>query len=312
MAGVVMTDLTQQLGDYLAMRRALGYKLERVELLLGQFIAHLASTGTPDTFTIDDAVAWATAPQRSPWWHRQRLSAVRGFAAYLHAFDPRVPVPPADLLPATSQRAVPYLYSDQDIRRLIDATDGLRQPFRQATYRTLIGLLAVTGMRVGEGIRLNIRDVDLDNHLITIWHSKFDKSRHVPIHHTVTAQLRAHLLERRRCPTPPVCPAVFLSPAGTRLLACNVESTFRILVKHAGLERRAGRCRPRMHDLRHSFAVATLLDAYRHDRDPAATMSVLSTYLGHVDPKATYWYLNAAPELLALAAERLEQHQARP
>lgn len=310
MAGVVV--IAEQLGDYLAMRRALGYKLERVELLLGQFIAHLASTGTPDTFTIDDAVAWATAPQRSAWWHRQRLSAVRGFAVYLHAFDPGVPVPPADLLPAISQRAVPYLYSDQDIGRLIDATGGLRQPFRQATYRTLIGLLAVTGLRVGEGIRLDVGDVDLDNQVITVRHSKFDKSRHVPIHHTVTAVLCAHLLERRRCPTPPSCSAVFLSPAGTRLLACNVGSTFRILVKQAGLEHRAGRCRPRMHDLRHSFAVATLLNAYRHNSDPVATMNVLSTYLGHVDPKATYWYLSGAPELLALAAERLEQHQARP
>lgn len=301
--------LTEQLDDYLTMRRALGYKLERVELLLGQFIAHLAVSDTPDMFTIDDAIRWATAPQRSSWWHAQRLSAVRGFAAYLHAIDPTVPVPPTDLLPGSAQRAVPYLYSDQDICNLMDATAGLRQPFRQTTYRTLIGVLAVTGIRVGEGIRLDVDDVDLDNQVITIRHSKFDKSRHIPIHASVATALRVYLNERRRCPTSPSCSAVFISPAGTRLLPSNVESTFRILVKHAGLAPRAGRCRPRLHCLRHSFAVATLLDAYRHDGDPTTSMAVLSTYLGHVDPAATYWYLSGAPELLALAADRLQQHQ---
>ena len=299
-------NLTERLGDYLMMRRALGCKLERVELLLGQFIVHL---GTSATFTIDDTIRRATLPGGSAWRHSQRLSAVRGFATYLHAIDPTVPVPPADLIPGAAQRAVPYLYSEQDIRGLIDATDGLRQPFRQITYRTLIGLLAVTGIRVGEAIRLDVADVDLDHDVFTIRHSKFDKSRHVPIHHTVTAVLDAYLHERRRCPMLAACSALFVSPAGTRLLLSNIESTFRILVKHVGLQRRAGRCRPRMHDLRHSFAVATLLDAYRNDGDPVTTMAVLATYLGHVDPNATYWYLSGAPELLAFAADRLEQHQ---
>ena len=231
-------NLTEHLGDYLMMRRALGYKLERVELLLGQFIVHLAASGTADRFTIDDTIRWATAPGGSAWWHSQRLSAVRGFASYLHAIDPTVAVPPADLIPGAAQRAVPYLYSHQDIRGLIDATDWLRQPFRQITYRTLIGLLAVTGIRVGEAIRLDVNDVDLHHHVFTIRHSKFDKSRHVPIHPTVTAVLDAYLHERRRCPTPPACSALFVSPAGTRLLPSNIESTFRILVKHVGLQRR--------------------------------------------------------------------------
>ena len=140
--GDIMNRLSEQLGDYLSMRRALGYKLERVELLLGQFIAHLVACGTTDRFTIDDTISWATAPGGSAWWHSQRLSAVRGFAGYLHAIDPTVPVPPADLLPGTARRAVPYLYSNQDICWLIDATAGLRQPFRRTTYRALIGLLA--------------------------------------------------------------------------------------------------------------------------------------------------------------------------
>ncbi len=203
----------------------MGYKLERVELLLGQFIAHLAETDTPDRFTIDDTISWATLPGGSGWWHSQRLSAVRGFATYLHAIDPTVPVPPADLLPGAAQRAVPYLYSNQDIFRLIDATAVLRQPFRQTTYRTLIGLLAVTGIRVGEAIRLDVADVDLDHQVITIRHSKFDKSNHVPIHDTVTTVLDAYLSERSRCPTPPASPAMFLSPAGTRLLRlqCRID-----------------------------------------------------------------------------------------
>ena len=307
-----MNTLTDHLGEYLALRRALGYKLERVELLLGQFIVFLADTDTPNTFTIGDAIRWATEPGGSGWWHRQRLSAVRGFASYLHALDPSTPVPPTGLLHGTGQRAVPYLYSEQDICALIDAASILRQPFRTMTYQTLIGLLAVTGMRTGEAIRLDVDDVDLPGGVVTIRHSKFDKSRHVPLHPTVTEALGGYLRQRDTCPVTPSSPAVFLSPAGTRLIACNVGSTFRILVTQAGLRPRAGRCRPRPHDLRHGFAVATLLDAYRSEADVPATMAVLSTYLGHVDPKATYWYLTAAPELLTLAAQRLEQHGTRP
>ncbi len=303
---VVTVGLAERLDSYLVLRRGLGFRLERPELLLGQFLDHLAAVGETERFTIDQAIDWAAAPAGSGGWHRQRLSAVRGFARYLHAFDPSQPVPPADVLTGASQRAIPYMYSDQDIQALMAATKTLRYPFRQDTYATLIGLLAVTGMRVGEAIRLDITDIDLTGGVLTVRHSKFDKSRLVPVHDTTRDVLAAHLRARRDCPTPPSSPALFLSPAGTRLIVCNVESTFRILVARAGLRPRVGRCRPRMHDLRHRFAVATLLDAYRHDGDPTATMSVLSTYLGHVDPKATYWYLTAAPELLTLAARRLE------
>ena len=299
-------DLVDRVDDYLVLRRGLGFKLDRVELLLGQFLDHLAAAGQAGRFSTEQAIEWATAPQASPGWHRQRLCAVRGFARYLHAFDPSQPVPPPDVLTGGPRRAVPYLYSERDIEALMNAVGTLRGPFRQHTYAALIGLLAVTGMRVGEAIRLDTTDVDLTDGVIRVRHTKFDKSRLVPLHDTTTRALAVHLRARRGCPTPPSSPALFLSPAGTRLIACNVGSTFRILLGRAGLNPGVGRCRPRMHDLRHSFAVATLLDAYRHDTDPAATIAVLSTYLGHVDPKATYWYLHAAPELLARAAHRLE------
>ncbi len=296
--------------DYLALRRALGFKLERVGLLLDQFIAYL-DDGT-STFTIADAVTWATLPAGgSPAWHASRLSAVRGFALYLHALDPTVEVPAADVVPGRTRRATPFLYSDSDLAALITAAATLRTPLRVTTYQSVVGLLAVTGMRVGEAIRLDRGDADLANGVLIVRHTKFDKTRMVPLHPTTTLALAAYLRRRDQLLREPSTAALFISPAGTRLLQCNVESTFRILVARGGLTPGAGSCRPRMHDLRHSLAVATLLDAYCTGADIGARLALLSTFLGHVDPKATYWYLSAAPELMAAAAERLEHHQAR-
>jgi integrase/recombinase XerD len=308
-----MTGLADHVTDYLALRRSLGYKLERAGLLLAQFVEHCARHGV-ETVTVEAAVAWATAPVGAgAWWWSRRLSVVRGFAIYLHTLDPAAEVPPADLLPAPIPRATPYVYTDADLSGLIDAAATLRHPLRVATYQSLLGLLAVTGMRVGEAIRLDTTDVDLSGGTVTIWHTKFNKSRRNHLHPTATTALSAYVELRNphlavRAQT---SPAMFVSPAGTRLLASNVENTFRLLVARAGLRPRSTTCRPRLHDLRHTFAVRTLLDAYAAHGDVGGLLAVLSTWMGHVNPAATHWYLTAVPELLLAANNRLEVHLGR-
>lgn len=308
-----MTPLRQALDDYLTMRRGLGYKLERAEKLLAQFLAYLDEVGA-DNVTVEDALAWARLPASAdPSWWSQRLSVVRGFAAYLHTLDPAAEVPAAELLPWRRRRATPYLYTDAEIAALIAACASLRFPLRVATYGTLLGLLAITGLRVGEAIRLDRGDLDLERGLLLVRDSKFGKSRELPLHATAVRALRGYLRRRQRLQPRPQAEALFVSLAGTRLRYCNVNWTFLRLVRRAGLEPRSATCRPRLHDLRHSFAVRTVLDAYRADSDVQARLPLLSTYLGHVDPAATYWYLSAAPELLALAGQRLERHlETRP
>jgi len=304
-----MSPLRKALADYLKVRRSLGYRLARPEKLLAQFIIYLEDAGA-ETVTTAHALAWAMLPAGNPSWHALRLSAVRGFATYLHTIDPSAEVPPANLIPWRPCRATPYLYSATDIAALIAAAASLRFPLRTATYQTLIGLLAVTGMRVGEAIRLDRPDADLDAGVLTICQSKFGKSRLVPLHPTTVDALRSYLRLRDQLHPRPGTPAVFISPTGTRLMYCNVHSTFQRLARQAGLQPRSASCRPRIHDLRHSFAVASLLDAYAAGHDGQARLTLLATYLGHVDPASTYWYLSAAPELLALAGQRLEHHLA--
>jgi integrase len=303
--------LRRELADYLTMRRALGYRLARPEKLLGQFLGYLGEVGA-DSVTVAHALAWARLPaDGAPGWWAYRLSAVRGFATYLHTLDPAVEVIPTDLLPARHQRANPYLYSEQDIAALITAASSLRTPFRRATYQTLIGLLAVTGMRIGEAIALDRGDVDLTRGRLTVRHAKFGKSRELVIHPSTVDALRGYLHRRDRLDPAPTTAAVFVSTAGTRLAYTNVSATWQRLVRQAGLTGRSASCRPRIHDLRHSFAVRAMLDSYAAGGDGQQTLTLLSTYLGHVDPAATYWYLSAAPELLAVAGQRLEAHLGR-
>lgn len=303
-----MSTLRDSLGDYLAVRRSLGFKLERQGKLLAQFVEYLDSLGQ-EHLTVEHALDFATLPARAStsWWS-DRLSVVRGFAGHLHMLDPAHQVPPVDLLPSRPCRATPYLYSDAEVAALIEAAGTLRFAQRTVTYRTLIGLLAVTGMRVGEAIGLDRGDLYFEHGLLVVRGGKFGKSRELPLDPSTVAALRRYLRRKDRPQTAAASPALFVSTAGTRLAYCNVQRTFRRLARSAGLEPRSATCRPRLHDLRHTFAVRTVLDAYRAGADVEARLPLLSTYLGHVDPKATYWYLSAAPELLELAAGRLERH----
>jgi integrase len=307
---VVTAALRDSLGDYLRMRRALGYRLVRPEKLLNQFLDHLDAAGVA-TVTSEAALAWSCLPAGGDvnWW-AYRLSVVRGFATYLHTVDPAVEIPATDLLPWRPRRASPYLYSAADVAALLTAAETLSTPLRRATIATLIGLLTVTGMRVGEVIALDRDDFDPLHGLLVVRHGKFGKSRELVLHDSTVAALRGYLRQRDRLHPAPSSPALLISSAGTRLRYCNVHWTFHRLVQHAGLMPRSASCRPRIHDLRHSFAVSAMLDAYAAGHDGQVRLTLLSTYLGHVDPAGTYWYLSASPELLALAGQRLEQSQA--
>jgi integrase len=303
-----MSALQRALADYLATRRALGYKLERAEKLLGQFLAYLAERGAA-TITTEHALEWAMLPQGSASWSRFRLAAVRGFAVYLRTIDPACEVPPADLVPGRSRRATPYLYGDEEIAALLEAAGTLSTSHRRATYRTLVGVLSVTGMRVGEAISLDRSEIDWQAGLLLVKGAKFGKSRELPLHPSTRDALRRYLRRRDRPRAAEGTEAVFVSGAGTRLLYCNVQWTFARLLARAGIGPRSPECRPRLHDLRHTFAVRTILDAHRDGgADGGSRLALLSTYLGHVDPSHTYWYLSAAPELMGLAADRLERH----
>jgi integrase/recombinase XerD len=300
-----VTGLESALADYLQLRRQLGFTLDRPARWLASFADYAEAQGA-GYVTTELALAWAAQPpgaDRS--WHAARLSAVRLFARYLQARDPRTEVPPAGLLPGGSRRAEPYLFSAAEITGLMTAAGAIRAPLRAATYQTLIGLLAVTGMRVGEAISLDCCNADLDAGVITVRQGKFGKSRQLPLHPSAVTALDAYARIRDEAFPRPGTPAFFVSLAGTRLIYKNVHRTYHRLALAAGLRPRSARCRPRIHDLRHSFAVATLIGWYRDGGDVAARLPLLSTYLGHADPDDTYWYLEAAPELLTLAAARL-------
>ena len=247
-------------------------------------------------------------PGASQAWQPIRLSTVRGFAAYLHGTGPSVQVPPAGLIRRGNDRATPCIYSDAEISAIIAAAEALRPRFRAATYQTLISLLAASGVRIGEALSLDRGDLDADQGMLTVRDAKFGKTRLVPLHSSATAALTRYSALRDKHYPRPAAPALFLSTAGTRLRHSNVSLTFSKLTNQAGLVRRSASCRPRIHDVRHSFSVATVLGWYRDGADVAAMMPRLSTYLGHTDPKHTYWYLSAAPELMALAGDRLHAH----
>lgn len=303
-----MSVLRQALADYLRVRRALGAKLGRAEYLLNQFVTYLEQHDV-DVITMEHAVAWATLPGGAGWWHALRLITVRRFAVFLHNLDDRTQIPPPGLIAHGKHRATPYLYSSSEIDALVATARQLPTPITAATYPTMISLLAVTGMRFGEAIALDVPDFDEHSDTVTVRAGKFGKSRLLPIHPTTADGLRHYLTQRQqllRANKVVDGGVLFITTIGTRLDHSRAQRTWRTIRARAGLTPRSANCRPRLHDLRHSFAVATLLDWYRHGADVSALLPTLSTYLGHVDPKSTYWYLTAAPELLELASQRLD------
>ena len=302
-----MSTLGDHLDDYLRLRRALGFQLGRHGESLPGFVGYLEANSAT-TITVELAVAWARLPQGiKPITVDFRLSAVRGFARYLHALDPAHQIPPAGLLSVPRRRPAPYIYTPREIDDVLAAARRLRPPLRAATQTALLGLLAATGMRSGEAMALTRSDVDLVEGVITVRHAKFDRMRLVPLHPSVTTALRAYATTRDRlCPTPSV-DRFFVSVTGRALHRRETDGVFRDITASIGL--RTDTVHPRVHDLRHAFAVHSLIDAYRNGADISALLPVLSTYLGHVEPANTYWYLSAVPELMQLAAARLEPRE---
>ena len=305
-----MSPLGQACEEYLALRRAMGFKLERPGRRLPDLVAHLEAGGQT-TITTRAALEWAMRPAGHPQECADRLSIARGFARYLRALDGTSEVPPADLLPSCRRRPTPHIYSDQDVAALMAATATIHSPFRAATHRTLIGLLAVTGMRIGEAIALDQGDVDLAAGCVSVRAGKWNAARELPLHATTVRALNEYCQLRDGRWPKPKSPAFFVSMRASRLLSGHVREAFRELRRHAALTAMPGGRQPRIHDLRHSYAVATLVDWYRTEADVAARLPRLSSYLGHSAPEATYYYLQATPVLLMAAAERLERIEER-
>jgi len=300
-----VSALEQDLIDYLQLRHSLGHQLAEAQWLLPDLVAYLDTQGLR-TVTVQAALEWA---QQSPSGRvssagPRRMTAARGFARYLSGIEADTEVPPLGLMPLRQRWRPPFIYSPADVdmvRQL--ARQSIVSPLRAATYDTLIGLLAVSGLRIGEAIKLDRSDLDWNEGVLLIRESKFGKSRLVPLHPSSMQALSDYAVLRDQLQPRPEELSFFVSLKRKRLLYAVVQDTFRQLINTAEIGADAI-SPPRLHDLRHSFAVRTLLSWYRAGEDVQAKMPSLSTYLGHREPAYTYWYLSAAPELLALAAAR--------
>ncbi len=305
-----MSSLRTSLEEYLATRRAAGFLLRDTETALNRFVA-FAEQQKAELITTQLALTWAQQPANAqPAWRAKRLGMVRLFARYLSAQDPRTEIPPAGLLPHGYRRPEPYLYSDKEVDRLLWAARDLPSPtgLRAWTYATFLGLLAVTGMRMGEAVDLDREDVNLEQLLLRLRHTKLSRERHVPIHPTTHKALLDYQRVRDRIYPTAARSSFFLAEHGRRLNKETVRETFVKLSRQIGLR---GPCQshgPRLQDLRHRFAVRTMLNWYRTGADVQAQLPKLSTYLGHVSVRSTYWYLTAVPELLQLASARLSDN----
>ena len=299
--------LRDALADYLRVRRRLGFEMPQDGRLLEGFVEFLERAGA-ERITTELALMWARMPTGAhPHRWRQRLSVLRGFARHLATLDPGSEIPSKDLLPAHRSRIAPYIYTEQEIAALIAAAGRLSPPLRAARHQTLIGLLAVSGMRPGEALALDRRDVDLRHGLVHVRAGKQRKQREVPLHQTTVRALRNYARLRDARFPEPTTPAFFIGARGRRMPGEELNRTFTQLIGEVGLDGRGARARPRPHDLRHTLAVRTLLDWYDAGEDIDRRMPLLSAFLGHVDPASSYWYLEAVPELLERISRRLEQ-----
>ena len=301
-----MTRLQEAVQHYIEMRQSLGYKLDKARVLLPDFVSFLEQKRSSH-ITIPLAVEWSQrnpAVQPAEW--AQRLTIVRCFARHWSATDPRTEIPPWGLMPHRPRRARPYLYSDEEILRLLQAARRLGG-LRGLTYHCLFGLLSVTGMRISEALNLQSEDVDLAEGVLTVRGAKFGKSRLVPIHASTRKVLSDYIQNRDRVLARNLL-CFFVSKRGNRLDGGEVRRTFYALSRSIGLRGPTASHGPRLHDFRHRLAVRTLVQWYRSGHEVERRLPILSTYLGHVHVSDTYWYLTACPELMGLAVKRLERH----
>lgn len=300
-----MSALRRALARYVRMRRGFGYRFDKEERCLGEFVAFMdAAHATVITRRL--AMAWITQAQRMSW--PNRLSMVRGFARHLSNLEPATEVPPAGVFPS-AKRSRPYIYTDAEIERLLEATLdwGLAKGINRRTYHCLFGLLAATGMRVGEAIALKRGDVDLAAGILRLRAAKGGKDRLVPLHSTTARALADYAALRDECRACRKSAWFFVLRGGGRLRHQYTHRVFIGVLRRIGLRDPELHSQgPRLHDLRHSFAVNTILRWYRAGDDVERLLPTLTTYLGHSKVRDTYWYLSACPELMGEAASRLE------
>jgi integrase len=297
--------------QYLAFRRGLGYQLRIEGRLLEQFARYADRAGHHGPLTVELALRWARRPRGADqlYWAR-RLEIVRGFARHLAAVEPATQIPARQLLGPAHRRTTPYIYSSAEVAALMAAAQQLAPAsgLWPHTYATLLGLLACAGLRISEALRLRCADVDCDRGVLTIWETKFGKSRIVPLHPTATRALAAYAQNRARLVTKARSDYFFVSDWGEGLPYSTVRTVFRKLCEGqriTGLDRR-----PRLHDVRHTFACRRVEQWYDAGVQLPHAVSALSVYLGHAKVSDTYWFLTATPELLARAAARFESFTA--
>lgn len=307
-----MTTLTERLDEYIMVRRSLGYDLSFAARVLRGFTRFANREGT-DHITVDLFLRWKKGFGRADnnTWS-VRLGMVRGFAGWLQGLDPRTEVPPAGLIVGKLRRSRPYIYPETEVAKIVTAAAKLpsRYGMRGWTYATLFGLIAVTGLRINEALALDERDVDLEDGVITVRRGKNGTARYVPLAPSTIAKLRAYRVERNRL-LGPTTRSFFRLDGGRRPTDCSARYNFALVSQKLGLRPSQPFCKhgrgPRIHDLRHTFAVRAIIGWYRKGLDADREMIKLSTYLGHVKPEHTYWYIEAVPELLQLASKRAER-----
>ena len=307
-----MKSLNSGVEEYLSLRRALGFQMDKNSRILRAFIIFM-NNENKSQITIQLALKFAQLPKNvGPNNSSRRLSIVRLFAQYWKASDPKTEVPPIGLLPCRHYRSQPYIYKEGELERLIAAAEKLKSKrgLRKQTYSTLFGLLVVTGLRISEVIAINRDTIDLARGLITIRETKFRKSRLIPLHESTRKKLVEYAFFRDKIYPKSKIPSFFLSEEGTRLTVWCIRGTFVKLSRQIGIRTLLGRYGhgPRIHDIRHNFAVKTMIRWYQSGLNVEVHLPLLSTYLGHVHPSDTYWYLSSSPELLGLASLRLEKY----
>ena len=304
------SSLHEQIADYLAMRRGLGFQLANAAWWLPDFARYIEQIDHQGPITTDIVVRWALMTRTGdPAQAACRYGAVQAFARHQAVFDPDTEVPPVGLLGSTHRpRTQPHIYSDTEIADLLDQSRLLlpRTGLRPITYVAVFSLLAATGLRLSEVCRLEPDDVDLTEGILTVRESKFRKSRLVPLHPTATVALRIYAAERDGRLGPCRSGGFFRTDHAEMLKPNTVGRTFARLRERLGWTDQGRARRPRIHDLRHSFAVRRLLAWHAGEVDLDRKVLALSTYLGHAKPSDTYWYLTAVPELMAVTSRRFE------
>ncbi len=310
-----MTSLREGVTEYLELRRSLGFRLKKDELYLGSF-ADFMERRHATHVTAKLAVQWARQPASTdPNYLAGRLRAVRSFARYRILSDPRTEIPATDLLARRRITFQPHIFTAEEIKRILAGSlrrwGGATRFYCLGRY-TIYGLISVTGMRVGEVLRLDLGDVDLDQGAITIRNTKFGKSRLVPVHETTRAALQRYRKERDAFLAGRAVKAFFISTHGRRVSHTALDRAFRRLTRRLGLRDPSASAGPRLHDLRHTMAVEVLRRCYSTGADPERRLPALSTYLGHTQLTYTYWYLHQNPGLMAEAVARLQHRWEAP